>query len=314
MDTATETQEKRVDVDFTSITTAPEIVHPNDAEIICHKIIDNLPKKRRGEVTNDFIEHLQQKKDQYKILRSFYAFERAGKRVPKQKEEELRKSDLSTDNVTENEAILSAGLYSSLALTYQLIDQTDPMKINGSGYRKEASYVTLGAKVNVIFTKFFIDINERFGTSEKQLESIFETVFDQSSLNEDLKLRNLRGVKKGIHAALKAYLYLSEANQGWSVSTPEVALDRDHGVDLVAINKKSGEINYYQIKGVDEEAVKVLDITSSDKMEAVRSNLVLSPKKSNRSHLRSLGSIFDYTLNLRRQGEEANAYWMEVPV
>ena len=109
-------------------------------------------------------------------------------------------------------------------------------------------------------------------------------------------------------------MYLSKANPGWSISTPEVALDRDHGIDLVAVNKQSGEINYYQIKGSNGETVKVQDVTSPDKMEAVRSSLVLSRKKSDRSHQLSLGSIFDYTRNLRTQGKKANAYWMEVPV
>ena len=71
MDTAIETQEKRVGVDFSPITTLPEITNPGDAQIICHKIIDSLPRKRRGEVTNEFINYLQQKTDQYKILRSF---------------------------------------------------------------------------------------------------------------------------------------------------------------------------------------------------------------------------------------------------
>lgn len=314
MDAAIETQEKRVGVDFSSITTPLEMINPGDAQIICRNIIDILPRKRRGEVTREFIDYLQQKKDEYKTLRSFYAYERGGKRVPKQKEEDLSKVGLSTDNTSESEAILSASLYNSLALTYQLIEQTNPILIDDPDHQKEESYMTLGAKVNVDFTKFFIDINERFGTNEKQLETIFETIFNKSSLKEDLEVRNLKGVKKGIHAAIKAYLYLFKSKSDWNISTPEVSLDRDHGIDLVATNKQSGEINYYQIKGVNEEAVLVQDVTSPDKMEAVRNKLVLSSAKSSRSNLRSLGNLFDYTRISRTQGKKANAYWMEVPV
>ena len=56
MDTAIETQEKRVGVDFLSATTPPEVTNPGDAQIICQKIIDSLPKKRRGEVTSEFLD------------------------------------------------------------------------------------------------------------------------------------------------------------------------------------------------------------------------------------------------------------------
>jgi hypothetical protein len=37
---------------------------------------------------------------------------------------------------------------------------------------------------------------------------------------------------------------------------PELILDRDHGIDLVATSKDSKEINYYQIKGLLEACLQ----------------------------------------------------------
>lgn len=314
MDTATETQEKRVDISFSSKTKAPEIKSVDDIENVCRDIINDLPRKGYGQISEEYINFIKEKRNQYKTLRSFYANERAGKRISKKKESDLREAGLTTENVPEENAILSSNLLDSLYLTYRLIDQTDPQQGIENTKPQELDYVTLGAKANIAFTDFFIDLHERFGATNKQLENIFGIIFDQSQLSTDLKGRGLGGFRKGVLAAIKGYLYLSKLKPGWKIETPEHILDRDHGVDLVATSKDSKKINYYQIKGVKGEEVQIENVTSSQKMEKIRNKLVLSPKKSSRSDLRSLGNIFDYARNLKTQGKKVNAFWMQVPI
>jgi hypothetical protein len=313
MDTATETQEKRVDISFSSKTKAPEIKSIDDIENVCRDIVKSLPHKGYGQISEEYIKVISVKRNQYKTLRSFYANERAGKRISKKKENDLREAGLTTENIPEENAILASNLLDSLYLTYRFIDQTDPQHGIENTKPRELDYVTLGAKANIAFTNFFINLHERFGATNKQLESIFGIIFDQSPLGTDLKGRGLGGFRVGILAAIKGYLYLDELNPDWTIKTPELILDRDHGIDLVATSNDSKEINYYQIKGVKGEEVQVENVTSSQKMEKVRSKLVLSPKRSSRSDLRSLGNIFDYARNVRTQGKKANAFWMQVP-
>ena len=314
MDTATETQEKRVDISFSSKTKAPEIKSIDGIENVCRDIFKSLPHKGYGQISEEYIKVISVKRNQYKTLRSFYANERAGKRISKKKENDLREAGLATENIPEENAILASNLLNSLYLTYQLIDQTNPQQRIDNTKPQKFECATLGAKANIAFTDFFIDLHAKLGISEKQLESIFVIIFDQSSLGTDLKGRGLGGFREGILAAIKGYLYLDELKPGWKIETPELILDRDHGVDLVATSKNSKEINYYQIKGVKGEEVQVENVTSSQKMEKVRNKLVLSPKRSSRNDLRSLGNIFDYTRNLRIRGKKANAFWMQIPV
>jgi hypothetical protein len=313
MDTATETQEKRIDISFSPSTKAPETVTAKSIENICQDIIKSLPHKGYGQISDEYVKALGNKRNQYKTLRSFYASERAGKRIPKKKESDLREIGLTTENIPEENAIISSDLLNSLYLTYQLIHQTDPQSEIDSNEPKKHEYINLGAKVNIVFTNFFIDLHERFGINDRQLENIFGIIFDQSSLTSDLKGRGMEGYRKGILAAIKGYLYLAKSKPNWKISTPELVLDRDHGIDLIATSNNSKEINYYQIKGAGGEEVQVENVTSSQKMEKLRNKLVLSPKKSSRRDLRSLGNIFDYVRNLRTQDEDANAYWMQVP-
>jgi len=312
MDTATETQEKRIDISFSPSTKAPETITAKSIENICQDIIKSLPHKGYGQVSEEYVKALGNKRNQYKTLRSFYANERAGKRIPKKKEDDLRKVGLTTKNIPEAKAIISSNLLDSLYLTYQLIHQTDPQSEIDSNEPKKHEYINLGAKVNIVFTNFFIDLHERFGINDRQLENIFELVFDQSSLASDLKGRGIENYKKGILAAVKGYLYLAESKPNWKISVPEVALDRDHGIDLVATNTKSKETNYYQVKGIKAGEVQLENVTSKQKMEELRNKLVLSPKKSSRKDLRSLGNIFDYARKLRSQGENVNAFWMTI--
>jgi hypothetical protein len=314
MDTATETQEKRVDTSFSSKTKAPEIKSVKDIENVCRDIIQSLPHKGYGQISSEYTKAISIKTNHYKTLRSFYAYERAGKRISKKKENDLREAGLATENIPEENAILSSNLLDSLYSTYQLIDQTDPQQRIENTTPQKLECATLGAKANIAFTNFFIDLHERFNATDKQLESIFEIIFDQSPLSTDLKGRGLGGFKSGILAAIKGYLYLDKLKPGWKIETPELTLDRDHGIDLVATSKDSSEINYYQIKGVKGEKVLLEDVTSTPEMEKVRNKLVLSPKKSSRSDLRSLGNIFDYARNSRTQGKKANAFWMQVPI
>ena len=314
MDAATETQEKRVDISFSPKTKAPEIKSVEDIENVCQDIIKSLPQKGYGQVSKEYINFIKEKRDQYKTLRSFYASERASKRIPKNKEDNLREAGLTTENIPEENAIMSSNLLNSLYLTYQLLDQTDPQqRINNTNPQK-LKYATLGAKANIAFTSFFIDLHERFRATNKQLENIFEIIFDQSPLGTDLKGRGQGGFRGGILAAIKGYLYITKLKPGWKVETPEYILDRDHGIDLMASSKNSEEINYYQIKGIKGDEVQVEDVTSSPKMENVRKKLVLSPKSSSRNDLRSLGNIFDYARKLRTQGKKANAFWMQIPI
>lgn len=314
MDTATETQEKRVDIAFSSKTKAPEIKSVDDIENVCRDIIKSLPQKGYGQVSEEYINFIKNKRNQYKTLRSFYASERVGKRIPKKKKDDLREAGLTTENIPEENAILASNLLNSLYLTYRYIHQTDPQQRIDKTKQQELEYFTLGTKANIAFTNFFIDLHERSKASNKQLENIFEIIFDQSSLSTDLEKRGLVGHKKGILAAIKGYLYLAELKPDWKIETPDLVLDRDHGIDMVAISKDSKEINYYQIKGVKGKKVQVENVTSSQKMEKVRNKLVLSSKRSSRNDLRSLGNIFDYASNLRTQGKKANAFWMKIPV
>jgi len=314
MDTATETQEKRVDISFSSKTGAPEIKSVGDIENVCRDIIKSLPHKGCGQISEEYFNAIKEKRNQYKTLRSFYASERVGKRIPKKKKDDLREASLTTENIPEENAIISSNLLDSLYLTYRLIRQTDPQQRIDNTKPQKFENATLGAKTNIAFTDFFIDLHERFGATNKQLENIFGIIFDQSPLDTDLKGRGFGGFRGGILAAIKGYLYLDELKPGWTIKTPELILDRDHGIDLVATSENSKEINYYQIKGVKGENVQVEDVTSSPEMEKVRKKLVLSPKKSSRSDLRSLGNIFDYASNLRTQGKKANAFWMQVPI
>lgn len=314
MDAATETQEERVDISFSSNIKAPEIKSAEDIENVCRDIIYSLPQKGHRQISEQYIKVISVKRKQYKTLRSFYANERVGKRISKKKENDLREAGLTTENVPEENAIISSNLLDSLYLTYRLIDQTDPRQEIDNTKSKEFEYVTLSAKANIAFTDFFIDLHERFGATDKQLENIFKIIFDQSPLGTDLKGRGLWGVRGGILAAIKGYLYLAKLQPGWEIETPELALDRDHGIDLVAFSKNSDETNFYQIESTRCNEVQIENISSSQKMEKVRNKLVLSPKKSSRRHLRSLGKIFDYARNLRTQGKKANAFWMQVPI
>jgi len=270
--------------------------------------------KGYGQVSQEYIKVVGVKRNQYKTLRSFYANERAGKRISKKKENDLKEASLTTENIPEENAILTSNLLDSLYLTYQLIGQTDPQQGIDNIRSQELDYVTLGTKANIAFTNFFIDLHQRFGATEKQLENIFGIIFDQSPLGTDLKGRGLGGFRIGILAAIKGYLYLTKHNPGWKIETPELVLDRDHGIDLIATSNNSGKVYYYQIKGIKGEEMQIEDVTSSQKMEEVRKKLVLSPKKSSRRDLRSLGNIFDYTRRLRAQGKKANAFWMQVPI
>ncbi len=314
MDAATETQEKRVDISFSPKTKAPEIKSVDDIEKVCRDIVNSLPHKGYGQVSEEYIKIIKVKRNQYKTLRSFYANERAGKRISKKKRNDLKEVGLTTENVPEENAILTSNLLDSLYLTYQLIGQTDPRQSIDNTKPQELEYVTLGAKANISFTNFFIDLHEKFGATNKQLENIFEIIFDQSPLGTDLKGRGLSSFRRGMLAAIKGYLYLDELKPGWKIETPELTLDKDHGIDLVATSKDSKEINYYQIKGVKGEKVQMEDVTSSPEMEKVRNKLVLSPKSSSRNDLRSLGNIFDYARKLRTQGKKANAFWMQIPI
>lgn len=314
MDAATETQEKRVDISFSSKTKAPEIKSVDDIENVCRDIIKSLPHKGYGQISEEYIKTIKIKRNQYKTLRSFYANERAGKRISKKKENDLKEVGLTTENIPEENAIISSNLLDSLYLTYQLIHQTDPQQRIENTKPQELECATLGAKANIAFTNLFIDLHERFGASDKQLENMFEIIFDQSSLATDLKGRGLGGFRSGMLAAIKGYLYLTKLKPGWKIETPEYILDRDHGIDLIATSKDSKEVNYYQIKGVKGKEVQIENVTNSQKMEKVRNKLVLSPKKSSRSDLRSLGNIFDYARNSRTQGKKANAFWMQVPI
>lgn len=314
MDAATETQEKRLDISFSSKNKTPEVVSVKDAESVVLNIIKDLPHKNTGQVTEKYISYIKEKRDQYKTLRSFYACERAGKRIPKKKEDDLKKVGLTTKGVSENTAILSSRLYDSLYSTYRLIYITDPQKEIDSSEPKKREYINLGVKVNLVFTDLFIDLHNRYGASDKQLDSLFETIFEQSSLGEDLNSRGLGGVRVGILATIKGYLYLAKQKPNWKVETPELFLDRDHGIDLVATSKNSNEINYYQIKRIRGDKVQLQNVTSDSKMEDLRNKLVLSPKKSSRRDLRSLANIFDYARNLRTQGKNVNAFWMQVPI
>lgn len=311
MDAATETQEKRVDI---SVSSASELENIGNVENICRDIIKNLPHKGYGQITDEYLDVLKEKRDQYKTLRSFYANERAGKRIPKKKEEDLRKVGLTTENIPEENAIISSNLLDSIYLTYQLIYQTDPQKEIDSNEIKTHEYINLGARVNIVFTNFFIDLHERFGLNDKRLESVFKIIFDQSPLTSDLKGRGIENYKRGIHAAVKGYLYLAKSKPNWKISVPNVVLDRDHGIDLIATSNNSKDISYYQIKGKKGEEVQLEDITSSQKMEKLRNKLVLSSSKNSRKDLRSLGNIFDYARNLRAQGKNASAYWMTIPI
>ncbi|MBU0845736.1 hypothetical protein KKH23_00815, partial [Patescibacteria group bacterium] len=265
-------------------------------------------------ISEEYLNLIEEKRSQYKTLRSFYANERAGKRISKKKEDDLREVGLTTENIPEENAIVSSILLDSLSLTYQLIHQTDPQQGIDNTKPRELEYVTLCAKANIVFTNFFIDLHKRFGASNKQVENIFGIIFDQSPLGTDLKERGLKGFREGMLAAIKGYLYLAKLKPGWKIETPEVVLDRDHGIDLVATSSNSKEIHYYQIKGARGQEVQVEDVTSSQKMEKVRNRLVLSSKRSSRNDLRSLGNIFDYARNLRTQGKEVNAFWMQVPI
>ncbi len=314
MDAATETQVKRVDISFSSKSKAPEIKSVDDIENVCRDIINSLPHKGYGQISKEYLEIISVKRNQYKTLRSFYAYERAGKRISKKKENDLREAGLTIENIPEENAIISSNLLNSLYLTYQLIHQTDPQQRIDNTKSQELDYATLGAKANIAFTDFFINMHAKLGANEKQLENIFAIIFDQSPLGADLKGRGLGGFRVGMLAAIKGYLYLTKLKPGWKIQTPEYTLDRDHGIDLLATSKNSNEINYYQVKGVRGQEVQVEDVTSSQKMEKVRNKLVLSPKKSSRGDLRSLGNLFDYARNLRIQGTKANAFWMQVPI
>lgn len=313
MDTATETLEKRVNISFSPTSRAPEIITVKSVENICRGIINDLTTKHTGRISDNFVGHLKEKRGQYRTLRSFYSLERAGKRIPKQKEEDLKAIGLTTKDISEQKAVVFSGLYNSLFLIYSLMNETDPKEEIEASKPKDRHYIDHSIKMNIAFSNFFIDLHERFDTSEEQIENIFNIIFDKSTLMSDLKSRGMEGYKRGILASVKGYMYLAKTYPQWKISTPDLVLDRDHGIDLIATSKNK-TVNYFQIKGVNGNKVQVENITNAHKMEEVRKSLVLSPKLSSRKHLKSLGKIFDYVRNLRTQDQNANAFWMEVPV
>jgi hypothetical protein len=309
MDSATETQIKSVDVLVSPKEKAPEVKSFEDIIKVCRDIVAELPEKPRGQTTEEFLKHLKARSRQYKILRSFYSKERAGKRLPKAKEEKLQEAGLTTENIPEENAIVSANLLDAYYLTYKLLHSTDPRKTMEKKSPAELEYVTLGVKANIALTDFFIDLHERFDLNQHQLETVFRVVFDNSPLASDLQAKGFGRFKDGIVAAIKGYLYLSKTRPDCEIRTPDIELDRDHAIDLVAIPKNGGAKSYYQIKSVREGEINVKDITNPKEMENVRKELVLSADRRS-SELRSLGSIFDYVT--RQKG--AKAFWVRVPV
>ena len=118
---------------------------------------------------------------------------------------------------------------------------------------------------------------------------------------------------------VRAYLHLSSQLPNWNMRVPEVQLDRDHAVDLIAEKKKADvviETRYFEIKGRhDTNEVQVTEITEKQKKENLKRSIILNTRdrKDLERKLASLDKLFDFASSQGQKGRRVRAFWVEVP-
>jgi len=289
---------------------APEVEGYVMVRSVCQDVLAFFPQKSSGIASDEFLQHINETRQNYQDLRSLYALERKGARLPKSKVLRLSEAGLSTQNIPESNCEITADLLNCLFYSYSLIARIDHERILGST-PKDEDYINLAVKVNTSFTNFFINLHEKFGLCQEDVERTFQDLFDNSQLKEDLSKKGVSGMRDGIYAAIKAYFYLLEKTPDKKIGASPLVLDRDWGIDLIAEN--TGEVDYFQVKAVrGSKDFSQVDVTSPKEMEAIRAKIVTEGR--NYRDLRSLYGIHEYAQTQIQKGEKARAFWLEVPI
>lgn len=282
---------------------------------ICSGLVSQVADKRSG-VSQEDLEWLKTERRDYRALRSFYYKVRKGERPPKKRSEELEAKGLSIDKVSEDETFIASELLDALHSTFVYIDKTDPKATREKTGQQDLGYVNVATKANIEFADFFIKVHQRFNLKDEDLYNLFDLLFEKAGITQELEAKGLDHFPGGVLAAVRAYLHLSSQLPDWQLRVPEVELDRDHSVDLIAESKDKKETRYFEIKGRrDTKEVEVTEITEEQKMERLRENIILntSNDKDRNVKLISLYKLFDFTRSQIKGGNKAKAFWVEVP-
>jgi len=282
---------------------------------ICSDLVSHVTDKKTG-ISQEDLGWLRTKRSDYRTLRSFYHKKRAGERIPKKKSKVLEGKGVAPDKISEDETFVASELLDALYFTFDFIDKTDPKAAREREAGQDIEYVTVATKANIEFADFFLKVHQRFNLKDENLYGLFYLLFEKAGITRELEARGLNHFPGGVLAVVHAYLHLSSRLPDWNLRVPEVRLDRDHSVDLIAESKDKSEIRYFEIKGrKDTKEVQVSEITDEEKRDEVREKIVLKTKNTKDLQVleRSLYKLFDFTRSQIRKGKRARAFWVEVP-
>ncbi len=194
---------------------------------ICTKMIKDLsvPLKKLNPESEDFVKF----KESIKEIKSALTNRKS------KKAENLREN-FSCLGMDDDELVIMKEFGDALCDTVEGLAFVDPMKEydkeNDVSY--EDSKANILAKANISYGKFFINIHQRYGLSDNDMEKLVSTVFTNFDLYSSFEGRKYGNFPVGVITFVRAYMTLNssmESKGKWRM--PSVEEDAGSAIDLV---------------------------------------------------------------------------------
>ncbi len=167
-------------------------------------------------------------------------------------------------NMTADQLYVTSQLLGAIGATMSFVETIGKdVKPREKGQKLTIDQALLAAEANRSFTEFFMNIQQRFDLNEENLEGIFNSIFSDSNLEQELEGAREKTFPGGIMAVIRSYMALREIAEkdNWpkgNFRLPSAEEDVYFGVDLIWESEDGSVRKAFQIKGsVDMEDVVI---------------------------------------------------------
>lgn len=167
------------------------------------------------------------------------------------------------NKMTADQLFVTSQLLGAIGSTMSFVETIGKdEKPREKGEKLPIGQALLVAEANRSFTEFFMNIQQRFDLNEENLEGIFNSIFSDSNLEQELEGAREKTFPGGIMAVIRSYMALREIAEkdNWpkgNFRLPSAEEDVYFGVDLIWESDDGTVRKAFQIKGsIDTERVE----------------------------------------------------------